>query len=91
MRGDANSVRPEHAVEMLRLLLHAQLAVFPGGHGAYIGEVTGAQRENAQVRFGVAGSSLQKESKLLQARQERNLAQGIKTWLTSTYSALPPI
>lgn len=76
---------------MLCLLPHAQLAVFPGGHGACIGEGTEAQRENAQVQFGVAGSSLQKESKLFQARQERNLAQGIKTWLTATYSPLPLI
>ena len=43
MIGDADSVRPEHAVEMFRLLPHAQLAVLPGGHGAYIGEVTGCQ------------------------------------------------
>ena len=39
MIGDADNVRPEHAVEMFRLLPHAQLAVLPGGHGAYIGEV----------------------------------------------------
>jgi pimeloyl-ACP methyl ester carboxylesterase len=30
MIGDADIVRPEHAVEMFRLLPHAQLAVFPG-------------------------------------------------------------
>jgi pimeloyl-ACP methyl ester carboxylesterase len=30
MIGDADIVRPEHAVEMLRLLPHAQLAVLPG-------------------------------------------------------------
>ena len=34
MVGDADNVRPEHAVEMFRLLPHAQLAVLPGGHGA---------------------------------------------------------
>jgi pimeloyl-ACP methyl ester carboxylesterase len=28
--GDADVVRPEHAVEMFRLLSHAQLAVLPG-------------------------------------------------------------
>ena len=32
--GDADSVGPEHAVEMFRLLYHAQLAVLPGGYGA---------------------------------------------------------
>jgi len=30
MVGDADVVRPEHAVEFLRLLPHAQLAVLPG-------------------------------------------------------------
>jgi pimeloyl-ACP methyl ester carboxylesterase len=41
--GNADVVRPEHAVEMYRLLPHAELAIFPGGHGAYIGEVTAPQ------------------------------------------------
>ncbi len=30
MIGDADVVRPEHAVQMFRLLPHAQLAVLPG-------------------------------------------------------------
>jgi len=38
--GDADVVRPGHAVEMLRLLPHARLSILPGTHGAYIGEVT---------------------------------------------------
>jgi pimeloyl-ACP methyl ester carboxylesterase len=29
--GDRDGVRPEHAVEMFRLIPRAQLAVFPGG------------------------------------------------------------
>ncbi len=33
-------VRPEHAVEMFRLLPHARLSILPGLHGACIGEVT---------------------------------------------------
>jgi pimeloyl-ACP methyl ester carboxylesterase len=61
MVGDADNVRPEHAVEMFRLLQHPQLAVIPGGHGAAIGEVTAARFEGSQVRFGVDDS---KESKL---------------------------
>ena len=64
MIGDADSVRPEHAVEMFRLLPRAQLAVLPGGHGAYIGEVTGARREDSQVRIGVPSSASKRESKL---------------------------
>jgi hypothetical protein len=64
MIGDAGSVRPEHALEMFRLLRHARLAVFPGGHGAYIGEVTAAAIKDSQVQFGVVGSSSKEESKL---------------------------
>ena len=64
MIGDADSVRPEHAVEMFRLLPRAELAVLPGGHGAYIGEVTGARREDSQVRIGAPSSSSKNESKL---------------------------
>ena len=62
--GDADSVRPEHAVEMFRLLPHAQLAVLPGGHGAYIGEVSAARLEGSDVRLGDAGSPAKKESRL---------------------------
>jgi pimeloyl-ACP methyl ester carboxylesterase len=38
--NDEDVVRPEHAVEMYRLLPHARLSILPGIHGAYIGEVT---------------------------------------------------
>ena len=38
--SDKDVVRPEHAVEMYRLLPHARLSILPGIHGAYIGEVT---------------------------------------------------
>ena len=41
--GDADVVRPEHAVEMYRLLPQAHLAIFPCGHGDYIGEMTTPQ------------------------------------------------
>ena len=37
--GEADIVRPEHAVEMYRLLPHGRLAILPGGHGEYIGEI----------------------------------------------------
>lgn len=36
--GDRDLVRPEHAVEMYRLLPHARLAIMPGIHGGYMGE-----------------------------------------------------
>lgn len=38
MLGDMDVIKPEHAVEMFRLLPHGRLAVFPSDHGTYIGE-----------------------------------------------------
>ncbi|HEX6333520.1 MAG TPA: alpha/beta hydrolase [Flavisolibacter sp.] len=38
--GDKELITPEHAVEMHRLIPGSQLAVIPGGHGEYIGEIT---------------------------------------------------
>lgn len=38
--GDHDVVTPEHAVEMHRKIKNSQLAIFPGGHGDYIGELT---------------------------------------------------
>ena len=38
--GDNDVARPEHAVEMYRQIPNATLAIFPGGHGDYIGELT---------------------------------------------------
>jgi pimeloyl-ACP methyl ester carboxylesterase len=39
IQGDQDVPLPEHAVEMYRLLPNAQLAIFPGGHGDYMGEI----------------------------------------------------
>jgi pimeloyl-ACP methyl ester carboxylesterase len=39
INGDADVVRPEHALELSRTLPHAKLAILPGGHGEYIGEI----------------------------------------------------
>jgi pimeloyl-ACP methyl ester carboxylesterase len=58
MVGDADNVRPEHAVEMFRLLRQARLAVLPGGHGTAIGEVTAARFEGSEVKFGVEDSNI---------------------------------
>ncbi|CAN5391590.1 alpha/beta fold hydrolase [soil metagenome] len=41
--GDKDVVTPEHAVEMHRLLACSRLAIIPGGHGDYIGEITTPQ------------------------------------------------
>jgi hypothetical protein len=40
LAGDEDVMRPEHIVEMYRLLPHGRMAILPGGHGAYLGEVT---------------------------------------------------
>lgn len=37
--GNKDVVTPEHAVETYRKIKNAQLAIFPGGHGDYIGEL----------------------------------------------------
>lgn len=37
--GDEDVVRPEHAVEMYRLLPHGRLSIFPDNHGSYMGEI----------------------------------------------------
>ncbi|NII28671.1 hypothetical protein HB364_26545 [Pseudoflavitalea sp. X16] len=37
--GNQDVCTLDHALEMSRLLQHAQLAIFPGGHGDYIGEI----------------------------------------------------
>lgn len=41
--GDKDVITPEHAIEMHRLIADSQLAIIPGGHGEYIGEVTTLQ------------------------------------------------
>jgi pimeloyl-ACP methyl ester carboxylesterase len=38
--GDKDVITPEHAIEMNRLISNSQLAIIPGSHGEYIGEVT---------------------------------------------------
>lgn len=38
--GDQDVPLPEHAVEMYRRMPHARLAIFPGGHGTFMGELT---------------------------------------------------
>jgi pimeloyl-ACP methyl ester carboxylesterase len=49
--GDQDVVRPEHAVEMFRLIPNSQLAIIPGGHGKYIGEITTLSNQNTDTLF----------------------------------------
>jgi pimeloyl-ACP methyl ester carboxylesterase len=41
--GDKDVTTPEHAAEMHRLITNSRLAIIPGGHGDYIGEMTTQQ------------------------------------------------
>lgn len=45
--GDRDVPRPEHGVEMYRLLPHARLAILPGTHGSYLGEALTADPHSA--------------------------------------------
>ena len=38
--GDKDVITPEHAIELHRQIANSELAIFPGGHGEYIGEIT---------------------------------------------------
>lgn len=49
--GDADVMTPEHAVEMHRLIPNSQLAIIPGGHGEYIGEITTLKPETKNTEF----------------------------------------
>ena len=43
--GDQDIVKPEHAIELTRLIPGARLLILPGGHGDYLGEAVMTQRE----------------------------------------------
>lgn len=38
--GDKDVITPEHALEMHRQIANSELAIIPGGHGEYMGEIT---------------------------------------------------
>jgi len=44
VNGDAEVVRAEHAMALAHALPHAQLAILPGEHGEYIGEICAAAK-----------------------------------------------
>jgi hypothetical protein len=46
LNGDAEVVRAEHALALSRGLPYAQLAILPGGHGDYIGEICAADQHS---------------------------------------------
>lgn len=49
--GDKDVITPEHAIEMNRLIANSQLAIIPGGHGEYIGEITTLNPDTKESDF----------------------------------------
>lgn len=52
--GDRDIVKPEHAVELSRLLPDARLLIVPGGHGDYVGEAVMTQEATRQPELTAA-------------------------------------
>lgn len=52
--GDRDLIRPEHAVEMYRLLPHGRLAILPGIHGGYMGEALSPDPDSQVLALFVA-------------------------------------
>jgi pimeloyl-ACP methyl ester carboxylesterase len=51
LNGDAEMVSAEHALALAHALPHAKLAILPGGHGEYIGEICTEDKENGTPAF----------------------------------------
>jgi len=49
--GDQDIIKPEHAIEMKRLIVNSELAIIPGVHGEYIGEITTLQSGSKEADF----------------------------------------
>ncbi|WP_157558115.1 alpha/beta fold hydrolase [Niabella aurantiaca] len=47
INGNADVATPEHVVALSKLIPRCSLAILPGGHGAYIGEITTLPAEQA--------------------------------------------
>ena len=46
MNADQDVIMPEHALALFRALPHAQLAILPGWHGEYVGEICSRNNES---------------------------------------------
>ncbi|MFC0514793.1 alpha/beta fold hydrolase [Mucilaginibacter angelicae] len=49
--GDRDVIKPEHAIEMQRQIAGSELAIIPGGHGEYIGEITTLKSGSKEASF----------------------------------------
>ena len=52
--GDRDIVKPEHAIELSRLLPDARLLIVPGGHGDYLGEAVMTEEATRQPELTAA-------------------------------------
>jgi len=51
--GNADVMTPEHALQMYRLIPNSELAILPGGHGEYIGEIATLTPSHAERDYAV--------------------------------------
>jgi pimeloyl-ACP methyl ester carboxylesterase len=49
--GDKDVITPEHAIEMHRQMAGSQLAIIPGLHGEYMGEITTLKKNYRETMF----------------------------------------
>ncbi|MGV3761281.1 alpha/beta fold hydrolase [Parapedobacter sp.] len=49
--ADKDVITPEHAIELHRQIANAELAIIPGGHGEYIGEITTIKPDTKESEF----------------------------------------
>ncbi|HET6226801.1 MAG TPA: alpha/beta hydrolase [Bacteroidia bacterium] len=49
--GDQDLTRPEHAVEMHLLMQNSRLAILPGNHGSYMGEIMSADPASKEPEY----------------------------------------
>ena len=53
MIGDRDVVKPEHAIELSRLIPQSRLLMLPGGHGDYLGEIAAPPVDDRRLRASV--------------------------------------
>jgi pimeloyl-ACP methyl ester carboxylesterase len=49
--ADKDVITPEHAIELHRQIANSELAIIPGGHGQYIGEITTLKPDTKESEF----------------------------------------
>ena len=49
--GDQDVIKPEHAIELHKQMAGSELAIIPGGHGEYIGELTTLKSGSNEATF----------------------------------------